>query len=135
MGRSSDTGSSSLRRIAFDLVEGSTPLWRMAFDAVERPIAKVAEAGVQSGPFMDGLAVAWRIRRRAVDELRARAQLGLETLSLPTRGDVDRLANQLAGVQRELRELRDELESSGGFPTSELGAAPRRRPASRSRKR
>src|ERR1700733_15541084 len=89
----------------------STPLWRSAFDALERPIAGASESWLSSNTFMDGFAIAFRLQRRAGRELRRGLGVWLEAVNMPSRADVDRLANQLAGVERQVRELRTELEA------------------------
>jgi hypothetical protein len=80
--------------------------WRQAFDAVERPLATAAESWLQTDIYMDALAVAWRLRRRATRRLEAGAAAWLHLCGLPTRGDVVQVVNQLASLERELREQR-----------------------------
>ena len=102
------------------------PIWRAAFDAVERPVTRASETWVQSNTFMDGLAIAWRLQRRANREIRRGLDIWLGAWRLATRGDVDRLSNEVARVERELRALRRELADA------ETGAAAGRRGASAS---
>ncbi len=80
--------------------------WRQAFDAVERPLATAAESWLQTDIYMDALAVAWRLRRRLTHRLEAGAAAWLHLCGLPTRGDVTQVVNQLASLERELREQR-----------------------------
>lgn len=90
---------------------GLEKLPRKAFDAVERPVTKVTETTVQSDAFMDALALTWKLQRRAARRAEAGASAWLRLWGLPTRRDVGRLATQVGGLQRELRELRREVES------------------------
>jgi hypothetical protein len=90
---------------------GLEKLPRKAFDAVERPVTKVAETTVQSDAFMDALALTWKLQRRGARRVQAGACAWLRLWGLPTHRDVGRLAAQVGGLQRELRELRRELES------------------------
>ena len=86
------------------------PIWRAVFDAVERPVTRASESWVQTNSFMDGLALAWKVQRRVDREVRRGLELWFGALSLATRGDVDRLSGEIARVERELRELREQLE-------------------------
>ena len=79
---------------------------RLAFDAIERPVAAASESWLQSDAYMDALAVAWRLRRRLTHRLEAGAAAWLHLCGLPTRGDVTQVVNQLASLERELREQR-----------------------------
>ena len=84
---------------------------RKAFETVEQPIASVSESLLEKDAFMDALAVAWRLRRRLTHRLEAGAAAWLHLCGLPTRGDVTQVVNQIGGLQRELRELRREVEA------------------------
>jgi hypothetical protein len=115
------------------------PPWRAPFDAVERPVTSASQSWLQSNLFMDGLAIAWRVQRRVNVDLRRGLGICFEVLNMPTRGDVDRLSNQLANVERQLRELRSGLEASEQEQPEPQGlpigtGAVRRRPASRDRR-
>ena len=86
------------------------PLWREAFDAVERPIAAFSEAWVQTDTFMDALAIGWRVRWRLRRELHRSAGAWLALWDVPSGRDVRQVVVQLAGLERQLRELARELE-------------------------
>lgn len=84
----------------------------MPFDAVEGPVSSSSESWVQSKTFMDGIAIAWRLQRRLGIELHRGLSLCFGAWNIPSRGDVDRISNQVASVERQLRALRSELEQS-----------------------
>lgn len=86
------------------------PLWRRPFDLIERPLAAASESWVQSETFMDAAAVAFRIQRRVTRGLQRRGERALHTLGLLSREDVLRVSNQVAGLERQVRDLRRELE-------------------------
>jgi hypothetical protein len=67
-----------------------------AVNAVERRL-------VESDAFMDGLAVAWKLRRRATRRLQAGSAAWLHLWGVPTRGDIAALAEQVARLEREQR--------------------------------
>ena len=83
------------------------PLWRKAFDEVERRAAGPVEAGAHSDLFGDLVALNWRLARRAQREVERRTRRALHMVNLPTATDVRRLSEQVASLQRELREMED----------------------------
>jgi hypothetical protein len=87
-----------------------TPLWRRAFDAVERPLAAASETWVQSDTFMDLTAVALRTQRRMTADLHRCGERWLHAWGLVSRGDVIRVSNQVASLERQLRDLRQERD-------------------------
>jgi hypothetical protein len=83
-----------------------TPLWRKAFDAIERPLAAGSEAWVQSDTFMDLTAVTFKVQRRMLGEVQQATERWLHLWGGVSRGDVIRLTNQVASLERQVRELR-----------------------------
>jgi polyhydroxyalkanoate synthesis regulator phasin len=83
----------------------STPLWRLGFDLVERPLAAASESWVQTDQFMDALALGFKIQRRLTGEAEKALDAWLGVWGLPTRRDVHALANQVASLERQVREL------------------------------
>jgi hypothetical protein len=84
----------------------SRPLWRVGFDLVERPLAAVSESWVQSDQFMDAAALGFKLQRRMTRQTEKALDAWLGLWGLPTRRDVQALSNQVAGLERQLRELR-----------------------------
>jgi polyhydroxyalkanoate synthesis regulator phasin len=83
------------------------PLWRKAFDAVDSRVAGPVEAGAHSDLFGDLVALNWRIAHRAQREVERRTRRVLHLANLPTATDVRRLSEQVASLQREVRELEE----------------------------
>ena len=83
------------------------PLWRKAFDAVDSRVAGPVEAGAHSDLFGDLVTLNVRIARRAQREVERRTRRLLHMANLPTATDVRRLSEQVASLQRQLRELED----------------------------
>lgn len=90
-----------------------TALWRKAFDTIERPMAAGAEAWVQTDTFMDLTALTVRAERRMLGELRQATERWLHLWGWVSRGDVIRLSNQVASLERQLRELRRVADKRG----------------------
>ena len=83
------------------------PLWRKAFDEVDRRVSGPVEAGAHSDLFGDLVTLNVRLARRAQREVERRTRRLLHMANLPTATDVRRLSEQVAALQRELRELED----------------------------
>jgi hypothetical protein len=90
------------------------PLWRLAFDLVERPAAAASESLVQSDVFMDALAAGWKIQRRMTRGMQRGAGLWLDLFALPRRSDLTTLVNQVASLERQVRQINRELERRNG---------------------
>ena len=84
------------------------PLWRKAYDAIERPLAAGSETWIQSDTFMDLATVSFRIQRRLVRELQQNTERWLHMWGWVSRDDVLRLSNQVASLERQVRELQRE---------------------------
>ena len=97
------------------------PLWRMAFDVVERPVAAASETWVQTEVFMDALATSWKLQKRLGREVHRGFGLWLDLWGLPRRTDVTSLVNQVASLERQVRQVTRELERRNG---SEIAAQP-----------
>lgn len=84
------------------------PIWRQAFDAVDSRVAGPVEAGARSDVFSDLVALNLRVAKRTQRELERRTRRVLHLANLPTATDVRRLSEQVAALQRDLRELENE---------------------------
>jgi hypothetical protein len=87
-----------------------TPLWRKAFDAIERPLAASSEAWIQSETFMDLATHSIRIQRKMLHEMQNASERWLHLWGWVSRGDVMRLSNQVASLERQVRDLRRDAE-------------------------
>ena len=95
------------------------PPWRLGFDLIERPIGAASESFIQTDVFMDALAGSWKLQRRMTREVERGVSAWLGLFGVPRRGDVNRLVNQVAGLERQVRQLRRELEQRNGTEVSE----------------
>lgn len=92
------------------------PLWRQAFDAVERPVAAAAESWVQSNSFMDLTALAFKVQRRMFAEAHRASEQWLHAWGMSSHADVTKLMKQIGSLERELRDLRRELDRREARP-------------------
>ena len=84
---------------------------RKAFDTVERPVADVTGSLLEKDTILDALALTWKVQRSARHRLESGTAAAMRVVGVPTRGDVTDLVRQIAGLQREVRELRREVET------------------------
>jgi hypothetical protein len=110
------------------------PLWRKAFDAIERPLAAGSEAWIQSETFMDLATHSVRLQRRMLHEVQHATERWLHLFGYVSRGDVLRLSNQVASLERQIRDLRREAEQRE-HPLLNGHRARRRQPSSREARR
>jgi hypothetical protein len=86
--------------------------WRDLFDAVEGPVSAGAEAWVQSETFMDALSLTWKLQRRGLHAVHGVVGAWLGLWGLPSRADVKEAVNQVAALERQVRELSEQLRRS-----------------------
>jgi hypothetical protein len=94
-------------------------IWRRAFDRIERPVSTAAESWVQSDTFMDLAALTFKVRRHVGGEIEQAADRWLHAFGLVSRRDVARLMNQIASLERQVRDLAGEARPSGARPGSD----------------
>jgi hypothetical protein len=109
------------------------PLWRLAFDLVERPVGAASESLIQTDVFMDALATGWKVQRRMAREMQRGVGLWLDVLALPRRSDLTTLVNQVASLERQVRQVTRELERRNGSEIAARPPAAASRPASGTR--
>jgi polyhydroxyalkanoate synthesis regulator phasin len=88
-------------------------LWRQAFDAIDRRVSRPVEAGVRTDAFTDALALGVRARDRVGREVERRTRRALHLLNLPAASDIKHLREQVASLQRDVRELSRDVEGRG----------------------
>ena len=86
------------------------PLWRKAFDSVERAIAPGLESAVRSEGFADVATVAMRLRSDAARSAERAMRRALHLWNLPSGSDIKRLSEQVASVERRVRDLAKRVE-------------------------
>lgn len=111
-----------------------TPLWRKAYDAIERPLAAGSEAWIQSDTFMDLATHSIRIQRRMLKDVQHATERWLHLWGWVSRGDVLRLTNQVANLERQVRDLRRDADERE-HPLLNGHQPRRRQPSSRGARR
>jgi hypothetical protein len=109
-----------------------TPIWQQWVNGVDRMIAPPLEAMFRHEVF--GLAAA--LSKRAGSDFMTRSEKlsrrGLHTLNLPAASDVNRLLQEIAYVERQLRVLAKTVDDTGrsARPAADRATVPAARSAS-----
>ena len=90
------------------------PLWRKAFDSVERAIAPGLESAVRSEGFADVATVAMRVRADVARGAERAMRRALHLWNLPAGSDIKRLSEQVASVERRVRDVAKRLDDLAG---------------------
>jgi polyhydroxyalkanoate synthesis regulator phasin len=85
------------------------PLWRRLFDMVEQPLAAGSEHWMQTDAFMDAMVGTFKLQQRLNAEVERGMQAWLGAWGMPTHADVAALSNQVASLERTVRELQGNL--------------------------
>ena len=100
----------------------SPPAWKQLFDAAERTVGSRINDFARSENYAILVGLATRLQREAADRSERVSRQFLHLANLPAGSDVNRLLTQIAKLEREVRELRKQIEDD---------AAPARRPTTR----
>jgi len=98
---------------ALDMTD-DTPGWKRAFDQMESQLAPQLEQFVRTDQFADMAAarskVQAEVQKRIADVMRQTWHFW----NLPAASDVKRLSEQVASLERRVRDLTKQLEEKGG---------------------
>jgi hypothetical protein len=85
------------------------PLWKQLFDAVDQRIGPSVNELAQSDQMAIAAALAVRGRRELEQRVERVSRRLLHALNLPAGSDVNRLLDHIAQLEREVRDLREQL--------------------------
>lgn len=86
------------------------PLWKQAYDAVEKQVAPALTKLLSTPEVIDAINLGNAVRRRAADDLAQFVRRNLNTANLPSGSDVRQVSNQIAGLERQIRQLHRRLD-------------------------
>ena len=84
--------------------------WRPYFDTFERAVGRPVEAGVETDTCQDLVAVASRLQAAVEERIERSTSDFLHIFNLPARSDIKHLSEQLNRLDKQVRDLRLELE-------------------------
>lgn len=88
------------------------PLWRRMFDAAESSIAPQLEQFVRTDQFADGASALARLQ----SDLQRRTERAMRQTwhfwNIPAGSDIKRMSEQIASLERRVRDLSKQLEDS-----------------------
>ncbi len=88
------------------------PLWRKAFDSVDGVLAPRLEGFVQTSVFADAVSVGVKLEAGVRHRLERQTRRLWHAANLPAGSDVTRLREQVAALDRQLRQLTTAVESA-----------------------
>ena len=92
------------------MAESSAPVWKQLFDAAERTVGSRVNEFARSENYAIVVGLAARLQREAADRSERMSRQFLHMANLPAGSDVNRLLTQIAKLEREVRELRKQLD-------------------------
>lgn len=81
------------------------PLWKQAYDAAEKRAAPVLTKVFSNPDVIETIKLATAVRRRAMDDLSQLIRRNLHNVNLPSGTDVQKVSNQIASLERQIRVL------------------------------
>lgn len=111
------------------------PAWKQLFDAAERTIGARINEFARSENYAILVGLAARAQRQAAERSERASRQWLHLANLPAGSDVNRLLAQIAKLEREVREMRKQLDDATGTPPVRLAASASARSAPTQRKK
>jgi hypothetical protein len=94
------------------MAASKAPTWKQAFDAAERAIGPRINELANSENFAIVVGLATRARREMANRSERFSRQFLHLANLPAGSDVNRLMAQIGKLEREVRELRNQLDDA-----------------------
>ena len=94
-----------------------TPAWKKAFDAVEKQAGPTLGKALSNPRVIEALTLTMAIERRAREDVAEFVRRQLHLVNLPAGTDVQKVSNQIANLERQIRQLNrrlDELQTEAG---------------------
>ncbi len=113
----------------------SPPVWKQLFDAAERSIGTRVNDFARSENYAILVGLVARAQREAAERSERASRQWLHLANLPAGSDVNRLLAQIAKLEREVREMRKQLDDATGTPPVRLAASASTRSAPTQRKK
>ncbi len=92
------------------MAESSAPVWKQLFDAAERTVGSRINDFAKSENYAILVGLATRVQRQSAERSERLSRQFLHMANLPAGSDVNRLLTQIAKLEREVRELRKQLD-------------------------
>lgn len=96
------------------------PLWKKAYDAAERQASPALTKLFSNPSVIEAMTLGMAVQRRAAADFAEYVRRGLHGVNLPSGTDVQKVSNQIAGLERQIRLLNrriDELQSDSDIGT------------------
>ncbi len=91
------------------MAQQSSPLWKQLFDVLDRRLSPTINELAKSDDVGTVIALGHRARSKLAQRLEASSRRVLHLWNLPAGSDVNRLLEHISRVEREVRDLRNQL--------------------------
>lgn len=81
------------------------PSWKKAYDAIEQQASPALTKLMSNPDVIDAITLGVAVQRRASQDFRAVIRRGLHGMNLPAGTDVRDVSQQVAGLERQIRQL------------------------------
>jgi hypothetical protein len=103
------------------------PLWKKAYDAAEKQAAPAIQKLLANPDVIEAITLTMAVNRRARGDAAEFFRRQLHSVNLPSGTDVQKVSNQIAGLERQIRMLNrriDDLKADNtGLEAQVEGAA------------
>jgi TolA-binding protein len=86
------------------------PLWKKAFDAAEKQAGPMIGKALSNPKVIDAITLTMAVERRAREDLAEFVRRQLHMANLPAGTDVQKVSNQIANLERQIRQLNRRLD-------------------------
>ena len=93
------------------------PAWKKVFDAVEKQAGPALGKAFSNPRVIETITLAMAVERRAREDVAEFVRRQLHLVNLPAGTDVQKVSNQIANLERQIRQLNrrlDELQTKAG---------------------
>lgn len=86
------------------------PAWKKVFDAVEQQAGPMLGKALSNPKVIETVTLAMAVERRARDDVAEFVRRQLHLVNLPAGTDVQKVSNQIANLERQIRQLNRRLD-------------------------
>jgi hypothetical protein len=96
-----------------------TPWWKKVFDAAEQRAAPPLGRALSNPNVIEAITLTMAVQRRASEDLAEFVRRQLHLANLPAGTDVQKVSNQIASLERQIRLLNRRLDDLGAASESD----------------
>jgi len=86
------------------------PLWKKAYDTAEKQAGPLLAKLLANPTVIEAITLGTAIQKRASEDAAELIRRGLHGVNLPSGTDVRKVSNQIAGLERQIRQLNRRID-------------------------